>query len=75
MIDIGSQIDDVYCLYLNNILDNESIQSESEYEEILEKHKNERHLYVFERKKKYPILVLVEIVCKRSLVEKVWNLS
>lgn len=74
MIDIGSQIDDVYCLYLNNILDNESIQSESEYEEILEKHKNERHLYVFERKK-YPILVLVEIVCKRSLVEKVWNLS
>lgn len=70
MIDIGSQIDDVYCLYLNNILDNESIHSESEYEEILENHKNESYLYVFERKK-YPI----EIVCKISLVEKVWNLS
>lgn len=51
MIDIGSQIDDVYCLYLNNILDNESIHSESEYEEILENHKNESYLYVFERKK------------------------
>lgn len=74
MIDIGSQIDDVYCLYLNNILDNESIQSESEYEEILEKHKNERHLYVFERKKISYIgpgrNSLQEISCRKGMESK-----
>lgn len=52
MIDIGSQIDNVYCLYLNNILEvNESISSDEEYDEFLNNHELESNLFEFSSKK------------------------